>query len=147
MAQGRRVKVDGVMRTIPADRASRYDDAQARLSERYDGEELSAALSAVAQYLLDAPAPVTIEVGRTSADAQRAAREVLDKRKASISDLLIPLGDARRETKALAECAYVAAAAVAALCADDGLSEGDAAELAGVDRLIVRKFRGKRDRA
>lgn len=147
--QGKRVKVDGKLHTIPAHEVPRFDEMHARLSALYPNDEhaLSAALQAVARYLLDAPAPATIEVGRSPVDAQRAAREILDARKASAAERLAPVGDARRATRADAQAAYVAAGAVAALAAEDGLSEAEAGRLAGIDKLIVRKFQGKRDRA
>lgn len=148
MAQGKRVKIDGKVRTIPAHEVPRFDDMHARLGELYPGDEhvLGAALQAVALYLLDAPAPATIEVGRSPSDAQRAAREILNARKASAVERLAPVGDARRATQADAQAAYVAAGAVAALAAEDGLSEVEAGRLAGIDKLTVRKFQGKRDR-
>ncbi|OHU71410.1 hypothetical protein BKG86_17310 [Mycobacteroides chelonae] len=149
MAQGKRVWIGGKVHTIPAHEAPRFDEMHARLSELYPGDEQarSAALQAVARYLLDAPAPATIEVGRSPSDAQRAAREILDARKASAVERLAPVGDARRTAQADAQAAYVAAGAVAALAAEDGLTEREAGKLAGIDKLTVRKFQGKRDRA
>lgn len=145
----KRVKIAGKSITLPAREAPRFDEMHARLSELYPGDEhaLSVAMHAVVQYLLDAPAPATIEVGRSPSDAQRAAREILSARKASAIERLTPVGDARRATQADAQAAYVAAGAVAALASEDGLSEAEAGRIAGIDKLTVRKFQGKRDRA
>lgn len=151
MAQGRRVKIDGKVRTIPAERVHRYAAMQERLDTLYPGDDeehvRASALQAVAVYLLDAPEPAAVEVGRSPAEAQRAAREAIEARNASIVERLQPAGDARRATKRAADAAYASASAVAALAAEDGLTERDAGRIAGIDKLTVRKFRGKRDRA
>lgn len=149
MTPGKRVKIDGKVHTIPAHEVSRFDEMHARLSELYPRDEhaVSAGLQAAARYLIAAPAPATIEVGRSSEDAQRAVQEIADARKGSAIERLAPVGDARRATQAAAECAYAAAGAVAALAAEDGVSQAEAGRLAGIDKLTVRKFQGKRDRA
>ncbi|AVO25827.1 hypothetical protein SEA_PAOLA_37 [Mycobacterium phage Paola] len=120
MVRGKRVRLDGRDRTIPGDRVQRYEDTVAAFTELYAGpdhaHELKAAIESAARYL----------VGDEDA-IHRAGEE---------------LAAARQKH----EAAAAAARALVVLAADDGATEvGLAADL-GIDRLTVRKYRGKKDR-
>ncbi|AXQ63212.1 HTH DNA binding protein [Mycobacterium phage Collard] len=120
MVRGKRVRLDGRDRTIPGDRVQRYEDTVAALTELYAGphhaHELKAAIDSAARYLIG------------DEDAIRRAGE--------------ELAVARQKH----EAATAAARTLVVLAASDGATEvGLAADL-GIDRLTVRKYRGKKDR-
>lgn len=120
MARGKRVRIDGRDRTIPADQVPRYDAMVAALAGLYPGDEhaheLKSAADTATRYLLG-------DEGAT----RRVAAD---------------LAEAREQT----EAATAAARALILLAAEDGATEvGLAADL-GIDRLTVRKYRGKKDR-
>lgn len=52
-------------------------------------------------------------------------------------------GRARTEAYWIAECARYAAATIAAMAVDDGMTETEAAKRARVDRMTIRHVRGK----
>ncbi|AXQ53059.1 hypothetical protein SEA_RANDO14_39 [Mycobacterium phage Rando14] len=120
MVRGKRVRLDGRDRTIPGDRVQRYEDTVAALAELYSGpyhaHELKAATESAARYLVG------------DEDAIRRAGE--------------ELAAARQRH----EAAAAAARALVRLAAEDGVTEVSLAADLGIDRLTVRKYRGKKDR-
>ncbi|ASR85734.1 hypothetical protein SEA_EDUGATOR_37 [Mycobacterium phage Edugator] len=120
MARGKRVRLDGRDRTIPADRVQRYEDTVAALAERFPGpdhaHELKAAIDAAARYLVGDESTIH-HIGEELAAARRRHEE-----------------------------ATAAARVFVQLAADDGMPETGLAAGLGIDRLTVRKYRGKNDR-
>lgn len=122
VARGKPVRIDGKVRTIPAERVARFEAVEAHLAQQYPHEsidrhasERAAALRAAALYL----------IGELDADGA---------------------GDQLHEARAAAEEAVAAAKMVATLASEDGASELGLHKALGVDRLTVRKWLGKQDR-
>lgn len=121
MARGKRVRIDGRDRTIPAVNVPRYDAMIAALIDQYPGDEhsheLTTAVDTATRYLL----------GDAAGETQRVRDELAAARKAQ-------------------EAAIAAARALILLAADDGTTEVALAADLRIDRLTVRKYRGKKDR-
>lgn len=153
VARGRQVRIDGKTRTIPAGRVARFEALAQRLAEQYpDRTDLArAALTAAAVYLLDTPAiPPVVSVPVSSLADVDAARTELARRDTERTDGILAvvdqvaaeLADARAEL----ECATIAARTVAALAAEDGITEVALTQHFGIDRGTLRRWIGKRDR-
>ncbi|AHY26860.1 LamD-like protein [Mycobacterium phage ZoeJ] len=119
MARGKQVRIDGKVRTIPADKVDQYEAMAARIDALFPGDrghERQAALKAAARFLLG---DLTVSGAGDDLDLARRAEQE----------------------------AAAAARAVAILAIENGASEQGTAREMGVDRLTVRKWNGKVDRA
>ncbi|QFG08888.1 helix-turn-helix DNA binding domain protein [Mycobacterium phage MalagasyRose] len=146
MPRGLPVRIDGKTRTIPHDQIARYEALSAQVAELYAGDEHAherdAALRAAALYLVDPPTPVSVPLPRTN--GKLTADD--EARHAAILQRLAPVGDELQAGREAEQAARAAARAVAVLSEADGASELGASRALGVDRLQVRKWRGKQDR-
>lgn len=120
MARGKPIIVAGTRRTIPAAQVPRYEKQvehiEAEWSDAHDAHVRRAAIEAAGRYLS----------GET--------------------DLPEAIGRELAEAKNRYEAATSAARTVVRMAVDDNTSELSLAQRMGINRLTVRKYRGKIDR-
>lgn len=119
VAKGLQVNVDGRRRTIPAMNVPRYENM-------------------VEQVEADYPGPENAHKRRAAIEA--AARYLCDDLDAE------RMGDELAEAREVWEAASAAARMFVLLSVDDSVSENSLAQRMGINRLTVRKYRGKKDR-
>jgi hypothetical protein len=119
MARGKQVRVDGRMRTIPALNVPRFENTVEVIEAQFPGPQR--------------------EHERRAA-IETAARYLLDEADAE------SVGAAYHEAREAYEAASAAARTFVLLAAEDDASEAGLARALGIDRLTVRKYRGKQDR-
>lgn len=150
MASGRKIRLGAKVRTIPAAKASRFDEIDSTLRELYPGperdHEYRGAIAAAATYLIDAPEPPTAWAIRSASRGNIASAESVEAWTAELDAILTPHAQHLADARAALDAATAAARALAVLATDDGLTESATAKLLGIDRLTVRKWRGKNDR-
>jgi hypothetical protein len=150
MARGRKIRVGTTVRTIPADKTARFDEIDHTLRELYAGpdraHEYQAAIDAAATYLIDAPEPPTPWAVRAASRGNAATAETVDTWTAQLDTILAPHAHHLANARAALDAATAAARTLATLVTDDGLTETATAQRLGIDRLTVRKWRGKKDR-
>ncbi len=120
MARGLQVNVAGRRRTIPAMNVARYENT--------------------VEYI-EATMPGAHRAHERRAAVEAAALYLVDDLTASDA------GDDLHAAREAHEAAAAAARTVVLLSIEDGASEAGLARDLGVDRLTVRKWRGKQDRA
>ena len=150
MARGRQLRIGTKVRTIPAAKIARFDDIDATLRQLYPGpehgHEYEAAIAAAATYLIDAPEPPTLWAIRSAARGNTTAAPAVDRWTAQLDAILAPHAQRLADARAELDAATAAARALATLSTEDNLTEAAAGQSLGVDRLTVRKWRGKKDR-
>lgn len=150
MARGRKIRVGTTVRTIPADKTARYDEIDNTLRELYPGpdhtHEYQAAIAAAATYLIDAPEPPSPWAIRSASRGNTACAEEVDTWTAHLDAIFAPHARHLADARAALDAATAAGRTLATLATDDGLTESATAERLGIDRLTVRKWRGKNDR-
>ncbi|ASR87206.1 hypothetical protein SEA_LASTHOPE_38 [Mycobacterium phage LastHope] len=120
MARGKTVSVGGTRRTIPAAHVPRYEEQVERIEAEWPGAE--------------------------NAHIRRAAIEAVGRYLCDEADLPETIGDELAVAKEQYEAATSAARMVVRMAVDDGASELSLAQRMGINRLTVRKYRGKVDR-
>lgn len=150
MASGRKIRIGAKVRTIPASKAGRFDEIDNTLRELYPGpereNEYQAAIAAAATYLIDAPEPPTSWAIRSASRGNTACAESVDTWTAELDAILAPHAQHLTDARAALDAATAAARTLAILATGDGLTEAATAQRLGIDRLTVRKWRGKKDR-
>lgn len=150
MARGRKIRIGTTVRTIPADKADRFDEIDHTLRELYPGSahahEYQAAIAAAATYLIDAPEPPPPWAIRSASRGNTATAQSVDTWTAQLDAILAPHAHHLANARAALDAATAAARTLATLVTDDGLTETATAQRLGIDRLTVRKWRGKKDR-
>ncbi|WNM74124.1 helix-turn-helix DNA binding domain protein [Mycobacterium Phage Nergal] len=119
MARGKQVRIDGRVRTIPALNVARFENMCDTIEELYAGEE---------------------RAHERAAAIKAAALYLCDDLDATGA------GDELEAARTAYEAASAAARIVSNLSIEDGASESRMSRELGVDRLTVRKWRGKQDR-
>ncbi|ASR85921.1 hypothetical protein SEA_NIKLAS_37 [Mycobacterium Phage Niklas] len=119
MARGLTVSAGGRRRTIPALNVPRYQNMVDQIEAEYPGPE---------------------NEHRRRAAIEAAARYLCDDLDAE------GMGDELAEAREVYEAATAAARMVVLLSIEDGASELSLANRMGINRLTVRKYRGKQDR-
>ncbi|QFG08426.1 HTH DNA binding protein [Mycobacterium phage Yunkel11] len=120
MARGKTVSVGGVRRTIPAAKVPRYEEMVERIEAEFPGDE--------------------------NAHIRRGAIEAVGRYLCDDEGLAEVIGDELAVAREQYETATSAARMVVRLSAEDGHSENSLAQRMGINRLTVRKYRGKVDR-
>ena len=150
MARGRKIRIGNTVRTIPAAKENRFDEIDATLRQFYPGpdhsHEYAAAIAAAATYLIDAPEPPTPWVIRSASRGNSVSAEPVDAWTAQLDLILAPHAQRLAGARAELDAALAAARTLATLATGDGLTEDATAQRLGIDRLTVRKWRGKNDR-
>ncbi|AHB79568.1 hypothetical protein PBI_VALIDUS_38 [Mycobacterium phage Validus] len=119
VARGLQVNVAGRRRTIPALQVPRYENMVEQIEADYPGDE---------------------NAHRRRAAIEAVARFLVDDLDAE------GMGDELAEARERYEAASAAARMVVLMSIDEGASELSIANRMGINRLTVRKYRGKRDR-
>ncbi|QFG14085.1 HTH DNA binding protein [Mycobacterium phage Curiosium] len=122
MARGKTVSVGGARRTIPAAQVPRYEDQVEQIEAEWPGAE--------------------------NAHIRRAAIEAVGRYLCAADDegLVEAVGDELAVAKEQYEAATSAARMVVRMAVEDKASELSLAQRMGINRLTVRKYRGKVDR-
>lgn len=120
MARGKTVSVGGTRRTIPAQHVPRYEEQVEQIEAEWPGVE--------------------------NAHIRRAAIEAVGRYLCGEDDLPETIGDELAEAKEQYEAATSAARMVVRMAVEDHASELSLAQRMGINRLTVRKYRGKVDR-
>ncbi|AOQ29094.1 hypothetical protein SEA_HEDWIGODU_36 [Mycobacterium phage HedwigODU] len=120
MARGKLVSVGGARRTIPAANVPRYEEQVAAIEAEWPGAD--------------------------EAHIRRAAIEAVGRYLCDEADLPETIGEELAEAKEQYEAATSAARMVVRLAVEDNASELSLAQRMGINRLTVRKYRGKVDR-
>lgn len=120
MARGLQVTVGGRRRTIPAMNVPRYENMVEQIEALYPGPE---------------------RAHERDAAIETAALYLVDDATAD------SVGAAYHEAREQWEAAMAATKAFVLLAVEDDASEAGLARGLGIDRLTVRKYRGKQDRA
>lgn len=150
MTRGKQVRIGKQVRTIPAANATRYDEIEHRLRQLYPGpehaHEYQAAITAAATYLIDAPEPPSSWTIRSASRGNDNSAAIVDTWKTQLDAIIAPYAQQLHHARDELDAATAAARTLATLATDDGLTEPATAERFDVDRLTLRKWRGKRDR-
>ncbi|AEK09850.1 HTH DNA binding protein [Mycobacterium phage Pixie] len=120
MARGKQVTIGGVRRTIPAIDVERYERMVDQVDALYSGPEHTHERAAAVE-----------QVGLYLVDDVDAEA----------------VGAAMREAREAYEAAQAATRVFVLMAVEDDASEAGLARGLGIDRLTVRKYRGKQDRA
>lgn len=151
MTRGKQVRIGNQVRTIPAANAERFEQIDHTLRELYPGpehtHEYKAAITAAATYLIDAPEPPSPWTLRSASRGNDKSAAIVEKWNTQLDALIAPYAEQLHQARTELDVATAAARTLAALAADDGLTETATAERFDVDRLTLRKWRGKRDRS
>lgn len=153
VARGRQVRIDGKVRTIPADLVPRFEEIERRVAERYpdDPDLRAAALAAAATYLVDAPPRPAYVTGATFL-SETEARRVNFRMRSSYGELVVGVGTVDqyaewlRDARAELAQAEAAARVIALLASEDGVPETALTSRYEIDRGTLRRWIGKRDR-
>ncbi len=150
MARGRKIRIGTTVRTVPAAKQTRFDEIDSTLRELYPGpdhaHEYEAAIAAAATYLIDAPEPPTPWAIRSASRGNSASAGPVDTWTDQLDVILGPHAQHLADARAELDAAIAAARTLATLATADGLTEAATAQRLGIDRLTVRKWRGKNDR-
>ncbi|APC43632.1 hypothetical protein SEA_LILPHARAOH_32 [Mycobacterium phage LilPharaoh] len=119
MARGLTVSIAGRRRTIPAAKVERYESWVEQIGREYASPE---------------------DEHRRRAAIEAVGRFLCDE------DAVEKIGEELAEAREQYEAASAAARAVVLLAVEDGASELGLAQRLGINRLTVRKYRGKKDR-
>ncbi|QNJ58259.1 helix-turn-helix DNA binding protein [Mycobacterium phage Ellie] len=120
MARGLAVNVGGRRRTIPAMNVARYENTVEQIEAMYPGPE---------------------RAHERRAAIESAALYLVDEADAE------SVGNAMHEAREQYEAAIAATRLFVMLSVEDDATEAGLARGLGIDRLTVRKYRGKQDRA
>ncbi|AFN37733.1 HTH DNA binding protein [Mycobacterium phage MacnCheese] len=119
MARGMQVNVGGRRRTIPAMNVARYENMVEQIEALYPGPE---------------------RAHERDAAIEQVALYLVDEAEPET------VGAAMREAREAYEAAMAATKAYVLLAVEDDATEAGLARGLGIDRLTVRKYRGKQDR-
>lgn len=137
VARGKQVRIDGKLRTIPAERVPQYEAFEAAALELFDDDnDCRAALRAAALYLLEVPAA-------PSDDDRSLARVNGIETVPNVEAWTHAAGEFMARFGAERSAAIAAARAIAVV---SDAPEGLIASSLGVNRSTVRRWRGKDER-
>ncbi|MBU8841179.1 hypothetical protein [Mycolicibacterium goodii] len=150
MTRGKQIRIGKQVRTIPSANATRFGEIEHTLRQLYPApehaNEYQAAITAAATYLIDAPEPPSPWTIRSASRGNDNSATIVDRWKTQLDAIIAPYAQQLHQARAELDAATAAARTLATLATDDGLTEPATAERFDVDRLTLRKWRGKKDR-